>query len=812
MAFKIYTLTGLFRRKDTFVVVLFIVAILLLMKGDGEAYYPSSLDVLSRRGKNKGNSDAGIILYRSVGNNIPGYHSHGHARVLIEKILQEERLPSTIRRKWLLWHIADTKAKKLLIKILDQHDEEYTDVPFDLNEFAELQVREDALKDITNLHRLPDMTKVTVREMLGYYSERYSYFWGSEGTAVAYNYMIEDIFRPDTLSRKRNEVDEHESDTEFVQSKYSTESSKKSKVPEWVITSCLNTILDSSSAQLLIKAVAKSKNKKNENYMVLKGEALVPEDKALLPADRAKSLGNLGETVVTRVPVFLGFRRTAQTFFSRNLRHFDENAAPELLQVLGYNGEKYLTTVSSDEVVRRIQPNKDQAVVAVSATLKNAIELKSKKTNGEYSKFKSINSLIASLEVKLMRTHVQFQQSSLLTFDENILMKEKSAYTYKSSPPLTALVTQLVDMADAALKLKPFSVTDKLETPPSGDKHDYYTPAPYYWPNPKNPKGPYIVRDGERVPGTGLYDNLSEKYDRSRISSFFGNTTVLALAWYFTDDARYAEHAALNIRTWFIDENTRMNPHLKFAQLRKGHKKDITNGGFQSGIIETKDMYFVLDTVRLVHRSGKLSVAEYRKVQSWTAEFLKYITEKRQGTNERKSKNNHGTYYDIQVAALAAFSDDVVLFRRSMERSRARVIEQFAMDGSMPDEMKRPTQLHYMLFSLQGWYTLATLASKAGVDIWSYIPANHTDPALRNAAKFTVPYFNETWTHHQTTTEDMDRMLPLYFMARRHYKDLKVAKSPGRSLYEVNPRFNEHDGIGIFWNLGLYDCTKNACE
>jgi hypothetical protein len=31
-----------------------------------------------------------------------------------------------------------------------------------------------------------------------------------------------------------------------------------------------------------------------------------------------------------------------------------------------------------------------------------------------------------------------------------------------------------------------------------------------------------------------------------------------------------------------------MNPHMRFAQLRMGHKKDIDNGGFQSGIIETK--------------------------------------------------------------------------------------------------------------------------------------------------------------------------------------------------------------------------------
>lgn len=50
----------------------------------------------------------------------------------------------------------------------------------------------------------------------------------------------------------------------------------------------------------------------------------------------------------------------------------------------------------------------------------------------------------------------------------------------------------------------------------------------------------------------------------------------------------YAERAALNIRTWFLDPETLMSPHMRFAQLRMGHKKDLDNGGFQSGIIETK--------------------------------------------------------------------------------------------------------------------------------------------------------------------------------------------------------------------------------
>ncbi|KNC75273.1 hypothetical protein SARC_12199, partial [Sphaeroforma arctica JP610] len=543
---------------------------------------------------------------------------------------------------------------------------------------------------------------------------------------------------------------------------------------DWVLPVPLNIFLDQDTAQTILREAEKLKTKNHVAYVVVEGTREGEEEIDAKQRGSQKAMKLQKPSASVQPPKHVMFRRSSRTQYNPDVRYFWDNGVGELIHTVGADTKK--ASLPLDDIARPVSEEESQGLVTIPAKLKEAVAHLRKEVPEDVIKYKSINALIATFEVNIMRKTVGFDQKDLLTFEEDILKIEKRAYTKKSSKPLTELIDKLIDMADIALTLKPFSVTDKLETPPSGDKHDYYTPAPYYWPNLDNPKGPYIVRDGERIPGTGLYDEQCEKFDRSRLSSFFGNTTTLALAWYFTDDERYAEHAASNIRAWFVDKETRMNPHMKFAQLRTGHKKDIINGGFQSGIIETKDLYFVLDTVRLIHRSGKLSAAEYKQVQTWTGAFLKYLTTKNQGVNERKSRNNHGTYYDVQVAALAAFADDVVLFRRQMERSRARVIDQFAIDGSMPDEMKRPTQLHYMLFSLQGWYTLATLATKAGIDIYGFVPPAHKAPVLRNAAIFTVPYFNETWTHHQTEEEDMERMLPLYFMARRQYPDLTVVK------------------------------------
>ena len=65
-------------------------------------------------------------------------------------------------------------------------------------------------------------------------------------------------------------------------------------------------------------------------------------------------------------------------------------------------------------------------------------------------------------------------------------------------PRFVPALEQLKHDADASLIVGPFSVMHKKLTPPSGDKHDYMSFAPYWWPDPSTPDGlPYIRRDGE---------------------------------------------------------------------------------------------------------------------------------------------------------------------------------------------------------------------------------------------------------------------------------------------------------------------------
>src|SRR5262249_56327936 len=195
--------------------------------------------------------------------------------------------------------------------------------------------------------------------------------------------------------------------------------------------------------------------------------------------------------------------------------------------------------------------------------------------------------------------------------------------------------TTLKADADKALGVERYSVVDKGVTPPSGDKHDYMSQAPYFWPDPSKPGGvPYMRKDGQRNP------EINKITDHRAIDGLVSNTQTLALAYYFSGDERYAAKAASLVRAFFLDAPTRLKPNLEYAQFIPG-----VNTGRGIGLIETRGFTRVVDAIGLLERSKAWTADDDRGAKEWFTEFLRWMQESKNGRDESAAKNNHGTYY-----------------------------------------------------------------------------------------------------------------------------------------------------------------------
>lgn len=294
--------------------------------------------------------------------------------------------------------------------------------------------------------------------------------------------------------------------------------------------------------------------------------------------------------------------------------------------------------------------------------------------------------------------------------------------------------------AQKALTAGPFSVVTKDVTPPSGDKHDYMSQAPYFWPNPGSANGlPYIRRDGERNPEI-------EKINNHRVlDQMTAAVETLALAYHLTAKEEYASKAAGLLHAFFLDPATRMNPNLQFAQAIPG-----VNTGRGIGLIETRGLTRVVDAIGLLGGSRAWTNPNQKGMEDWFSRFLQWMLESKNGREERAAKNNHGTFYDVQIVSFALFLNRREFAKSVLEEAKSkRIAAQIEPDGRQPLELARTKSWSYSVGNLDGLITLARLGDNVGVDLWHYQTPDGR--GIRKALYFLVPFANgeKKWSYQE---------------------------------------------------------------
>jgi hypothetical protein len=321
----------------------------------------------------------------------------------------------------------------------------------------------------------------------------------------------------------------------------------------------------------------------------------------------------------------------------------------------------------------------------------------------------------------------------------------------KDDPAVAATIKALAERADKLLKEGPYTIVDKPKPPPGGDKHDYISMAPYYWPDPTKPDGlPYIRKDGQHNPEIN-------KYDRPLLGKMSQAVGDLALAYYLTGDERYAEHAAKLLGVWFLDADTYMRPHLNFAQFIPG-----VNNGRGIGIIETRLLVDVVDGVGLLSGSKHWTKQDQAGMEKWFTDYVNWLRTSKNGRDEDNAANNHGSWYDVQVVTFALFVGDRDLAKKVLEDAKTRrIAKQIEPDGSQPLEEKRTRSFDYSEFNLRALICLASLGDRLGVDLWHF--ETKDGRGIRKALDYLIPFAagEKEWKHEQIAKAKFADLAPL---------------------------------------------------
>jgi hypothetical protein len=295
---------------------------------------------------------------------------------------------------------------------------------------------------------------------------------------------------------------------------------------------------------------------------------------------------------------------------------------------------------------------------------------------------------------------------------------------------------RILPAADALLREAPITVTASHSPRSAGGIHDFFSEGDYWWPDPKNPDGPYIQRDGMTNP-----ENFVEhRRAMVRLSIQVGTLTS---AYVLTRDERYAVHALAHLRAWFVDDTTRMTPHLLYAQAIHGR---MTGRGV--GIIDTIHLVEVARATGILATSRSAQGAEIAAVKRWFADYLAWLTTHQYGLDERNAKNNHATCWVMQVAAFAQLTDDTARLDDCRRRYKETLLpNQMAPDGSFPLELARTKPYGYSLFNLDAFATICQILSTPSDSLWRFtLPDGR---GIRLGLAYLFPYMRDrsAWPH-----------------------------------------------------------------
>ncbi len=377
-----------------------------------------------------------------------------------------------------------------------------------------------------------------------------------------------------------------------------------------------------------------------------------------------------------------------------------------------------------------------------------------------------------------------------LTFKKDELEQTKKNIETKGHVAQKAYA-KLIREADKAMNLKVSSVMDKTLTANSGDKRDYLSMSPYWWPNPKTSDGlPYIRKDGQTNPEVRDETSTDKKVGEDMCHGVYS----LSIAYYLSGEEKYATKAAELVRVWFVDKATRMNPNLNYAQSILGVAE-----GSPSGMIEGRHFIKVIDSMLLLQAGGSKawSASDMASLRSWFKEFIDWMYNSPLGFGEDNAPNNHGVWYNASVTAFLIFTDQIDEAKNQLRIAMRRERTQFDKDGAQPEEAERTRSYHYHCFSLAAWAHLIRYGILLDYPIQYRNMKVVSSRNVRSGVKFMLPYITKEkkvkdWPYKNVNGMEYVKAMQFFPLVREAFlrDNVKRFLQPGEDEFYSSSKSN----------------------
>lgn len=269
--------------------------------------------------------------------------------------------------------------------------------------------------------------------------------------------------------------------------------------------------------------------------------------------------------------------------------------------------------------------------------------------------------------------------------------------------------SRILTSANKYLHIKPIPITEYTNERSLGTRNDFYSEGDYWWPNPEDPDGPYIRRDGLSNP-----NYFSQHREAMRNMSI--QVASLTAAYKITSDKRYAVHAISHLTTWFISTETKMNPNMNYAQAIKG-----VCPGRGVGLIDAIHLVEPARSISLLHEMDALDETTFTELKKWFSKFLNWMNTHEYGIDERERKNNHGTCWVMQAAEYARLTENQSKLEYCNDRYKTVLLpNQMDTNGSFPMELKRTKPYGYSLFNIDIMAAICQILSNEKENLFEY--------------------------------------------------------------------------------------------